>query len=106
MSDNYFEGVEWDGDGKYIFPNPSPGAPVVALKLRCGTVIIREGTGRDIVKAGKIAGGDPDKVMPALMHLLCTIDGAQLPADDFLDLSMSDFARIQAELNELVSGGN
>lgn len=106
MQNDVFEPGYWDENNRHYYANLAPDQPFVALKLRCGVVEIREGTGRDAQKASRLSGGDPDKVMPALMHLLCTVNGSQLPADDFLDLKLSDFSSIQTVLNEIVAGGN
>lgn len=76
----------------------------VRLKLKAGLCEIREGKGRDAQKAGQMSAGDTEKVMPALMHLLCTLNGRQMPAEDWLDLALSDYARVQIELNNQASG--
>lgn len=98
----------WDENGRHEFTEgeENPNGAYVALNLKCGIVTIREGTGRDSQIGGRLAGGNVDNVMPALMHLLCWIDGKKMPPEDWLDLKLSDYARIQAELNEQVGGGN
>jgi len=111
MTDELFLEAEpetpfWDEDNRHEYTafESKPDGAYVALKIKRGIVTVREGTGRDAQVAGRLASGKPDMVMPALMHLLCKLDGAQMPPEDWLDLSIGDYSRVQNELNKQVEG--
>lgn len=98
----------WDEDNRHVFgaDELNPDGAYVAIQIKAGIVTVREGTGHDAQKAGRMAGGKPDAIMPALMHLLCKLNGNQMPPEDWLDLKLGDFSRVQNELNQQVEGGN
>ena len=52
---------------------------------------VREGTAKDTIRAGRIAGKDAAMSYPALMSLVVTIEGRQFTADEFKDLPRHDF---------------
>ena len=101
----------WDEDGLHRF-TPEEGAnydkdlpPFLAIQYRNGAIVtIAEGTGHHAKAAQALAGGKTENVMPALMHLLCRYNGKQLPPEDWLDLPLPFFTRVQAEVNEYLAG--
>jgi hypothetical protein len=62
------------------------------------TAVIRKGKGRDAMKAQRVSGTDVAKFFPALMAELVTIDGSAMVMEDFEELDMQDYLKIQGEL--------
>lgn len=60
---------------------------------------VREGTAKDTIRAGRIAGKDAAMSYPALMSLLVTIEGRTFTAEEFKDLPRHDFEFLYEILN-------
>lgn len=79
--------------------------PFVALKLSDGRIAtVFRGRGKHIQKAQTMARGDETQYVPALMHLLVRVNGAQLPAEDFADLWATDYTAILIEVQSPKAG--
>jgi hypothetical protein len=59
---------------------------------------IRQGKGKDAMAAQKIAGTEVEQFFSALMAQLVTIDGKRMPMEDFGELPLQDFLKIQGEI--------
>lgn len=68
------------------------------ITLPSGKVaVIRPGKGRDLIAAQRVAQ-NPEDISFALMAVLVTIDGAQLVAEDYMEMSLQDVLTLQGEV--------
>jgi hypothetical protein len=63
---------------------------------------LAEGTGRDLIEAQRISGGDPNQLALALAARLVRVDGKPVLYDDFLDWPLADVMRAVGEVNKLL----
>jgi len=61
---------------------------------------IRSGKGRDLMRAQRAAGDNPDEtaVLFALIAELAEIDGARIVYEDVLEMDLNDVAVLQSEV--------
>lgn len=59
--------------------------------------VIREGKGRDLLNAQRIAQS-PDEIIYALLAELVTIDGTKYVYEDVLEMPLTDVLALQAEI--------
>lgn len=64
------------------------------------TAVIKKGKGKHAQNALKVAGGDGEKYITALMAQLVEIDGKRVVMEDLEEMDMKDFMAIQAEFAE------
>jgi len=64
-------------------------------------VDVLEGKGKDSQFAAKMSEGAPEQYMPALMHVLVRIDGEKLAIEDFEELPLRDYNKLQTEFSGL-----
>lgn len=58
-----------------------------------------DGTGRDLIEAQRIAGGDANQLAMALAARLVRVNGKPVLYEDFLDWPLPDVMRAVAEVN-------
>lgn len=58
-----------------------------------------EGTGRDLIEAQRLSGGDANTLALALAARLVRVDGKPVLYEDFLGWPLSDVMRAVAEVN-------
>jgi hypothetical protein len=63
---------------------------------------LAEGTGRDLIEAQRISGGDPNQLALALAARMVRVDGKPVLYDDFLDWPLADVMRAVGEVNKLL----
>jgi hypothetical protein len=63
---------------------------------------LAEGTGRDLIEAQRISGGDPNQLALALAARLVRVDGKPVLYDDFLDWPLADVMRAVGEVNKML----
>jgi hypothetical protein len=63
---------------------------------------LAEGTGRDLIEAQRISGGDPNQLALALAARLVRVDGKPVLYEDFLDWPLADVMRAVGEVNKLL----
>jgi hypothetical protein len=72
------------------------------IKLSNGkTATIKQGKGKDALKAQKLCAGDSDKYLQILMSLLVKIDGQNITLEDLEDLPLNDFSKVQVKFSEI-----
>lgn len=60
--------------------------------------VIRDGKGSDSIAAQRLMGGKSELYFAALMSLLVTVGEKSLLMEDFLEMPLKDFTKIQVEL--------
>lgn len=98
LPDNYF-----DADGRHVVTEAEragmPNYHSVELQLEDKQIaFVWKGKGKHVQAAQKICGTNQEMYIPALMHLLVKINGAQLPVEDWGEMDMADYLKIQAEI--------
>ena len=82
---------------------PKADAVVEELDLQNGsekiTVGFIDARGRHIVKAQKLMDGEEERYYPALMHVVCRVNGSIMPIEYYEDLRMHAFSAIMVRLN-------
>jgi hypothetical protein len=63
---------------------------------------LAEGTGRDLIEAQRISGGDPNQLALALAARLVRVDGNPVLYEDFLDWPLADVMRAVGEVNKML----
>ena len=63
---------------------------------------LAEGTGRDLIEAQRISGGDPNQLALALAARLVRVAGKPVLYDDFLDWPLADVMRAVGEVNRVL----
>lgn len=58
-----------------------------------------DGTGRDLIEAQRLAGGDANALAMALAARLVRVNGQPVVYEDFLDWPLADVMRAVAEVN-------
>ena len=61
-----------------------------------------EGTGRDLIEAQRLAGGDANQLAMALAARLVRVDGKPVLYEDFLDWPLADVMRAVTEVNRML----
>ena len=82
---------------------PKADAVVEEFDLQNGsekiTVGFIDARGKHITKAQRLMGGEEDKYYPALMHVVCRVNGSIMPIEYYEDLRMHPFSAIMVRLN-------
>lgn len=63
---------------------------------------LAEGTGRDLIEAQRLAGGDANQLAMALAARLVRVDGQPVLYEDFLDWPLADVMRAVGEVNRVL----
>lgn len=78
-------------------------AGVKEFTLPSGTIVtFKEGKMRDVIAANKIADGDKEKVMLALIARLAKFDGQVKTMEDIEDLPLRDSMELLSAFGEVV----
>lgn len=91
---------DFDEDG--AFRTKEEGKPVIYLQLNDGRVAkVVKGKGKHARTASMMAGKDITKMQPAMCVLCTEINGAKIALEDFDEMDLGDYLRIQGAFNEL-----
>lgn len=61
-----------------------------------------EGTGRDLIEAQRLSGGDANALAPALAARLVRVDGKPVLYEDFLEWPLADVMRAVAHVSSIL----
>lgn len=78
-------------------PEKRDGQSITLPSGKTAFVIRRKG--RHTVAAQRLMDGNQEMYFPALMHMLVTFDGKQLPMEDFLEMDGEDFDELMMAIS-------
>lgn len=60
---------------------------------------IKKGKGKHSMRATKMAGGDPGKIVPCIIQLLVLIDGERVTVEDLEEMDLKDYMSLMSEFS-------
>jgi len=102
-NDGFFYENEGDEAMGILTKEYENGHKVKQLQLSTGkTAIVRELMGKEVLKYQRLAEGDREKVLPAMMAIAIKIDGAELLMEDYLeDIKAKDYHKLMLACQDL-----